>query len=914
MKITSIIIRYISIFIIFLFSFQTFAQKPWFSPKYLPEKKSNISFYDLQKAFNKWSSENDISKFKGWKQYKRWEWFMEPRVYPNGKLPDPAINAVEYDKYLAAHLDKSDNSANWVGLGPDNIVPSYYPYNLYGLGRINCVAFHPSDSLTFFVGASNGGVWKTADGGLSWMPLTDKLPLMRISDIAVDPIDPDIIYIATGDINWVGMDAISLGRNTAFGAGIYKTSDGGKSWIPTGLSYKVDKDNNYSLISKILINPANTNEICAAGVNGIWRSSDAALNWVKTIDNVFIDMVQNPLKPSTLYAATLFNASYNLGDAAIMRSYDFGITWDSLKTEIPSKEVQRLKLAVAPSDSNYVYALGCGLEDGFYALYRSVDAGNNWEERSAFFSAPNILDWFDGTMQQYGQGTYDLTLAVDLKDKNKIYTGGVNMWASSDGGESWDILSFWMRLFGESIHADQHCSAFNPLSGTFYECSDGGISRTKKLITGSVFEIQKCEDSDCYQLPTLWKNITDGLAITEFYRLALNKNNSNMVMGGNQDNGTFLYNNGTWLNIYGGDGMEAMFDSKDPNVLYVTNYSGTLNKSVDGGISFKDNINQDIFNAGEQGQWVTPFFMHPDSSNVLYTGFKNVWKSVNGGENWFNLSNFYENERIYSMAIAPSNPKVIYIFRIPNSESGPVLPFLRTKDGGENWDDISSNLPLDKAMITSITVDNKNPDKVWICFSGYSEGNKVFRSLDGGKNWTNISFSLPNVAMNTIVFQNNSPGNGVYVGSDIGVFYINDNHNDWIQYNTNLPNVVINELEIQYKSQKLYAATFGRGIWKSDLYENSIGISENNPNDKLNVKISPNPSKGIFYLNFNDFKPGDVKLVVYGVNGIKIKEQQYRIGSNDMRKELDLTSYSPGLYLINIVNSQTSLFYQALKQ
>ncbi len=915
--------------ILVIVSFTAFSQ-PWLNKKYI-ENNNPDNFYIIQKAFYKWADEKNLKTEKGIKRFKRWEWFYEPRVYPTGKYPSSKLIYNESQKHRINTKSTLLNNT-WTNITPITLPSPSDTTTINGLGRINSITFSPADSNTIFIGSSQGGVWKTTDNGNTWNCLTDDLPLLRISDICLDPNNVNTIYIATGDINYIGFNTIAAGRNPQYGTGIMKSTDGGATWNTTGLSFNLT-DGESSLIRRIFVNPKNSNEIIAAGVDGIYKSFDAAQTFTKINSAMIIDMDINPLDSNTIYCASFYNSSVSTSGAYILRSYDFGNTWDTLNSTIPpTGKVQRTEIAIAPSDTNYVYAFTCAMDEGFYALYKSIDAGNTWKMQSAYdttgmdstvVKAPNILGWMDGGLSGFmpdegGQGTYDLTLAVNPQNPEIIFTGGVNMWGSDDGGKTWDIVTFWIKSFGQSVHADQHVGIYSPYNGKYYQASDGGIDYSDTLMIGNItYVLQNCIDwgaamagdyehmltPGCYTLPTSWTNISSGLHITEYYRLATSKSNESMIMAGAQDNGTYLYKDGNWLSTWGGDGMEAMIDYDNDSIIYATNYSGTLNRSDDGGYTYTQNLETPITNANETGAWVTPYVMHPNNPNVIYTGFNSVWRSNDKGTTWSKLGTQLSGYSILALAVSRVNPdSVIYASNKYN--------IYKTVNGGQHWTSITNNLPLSQAMISYIAISSENDNIVWVTLSGYQSGEKVYKTNDGGQTWTNISYNLPNVPANTIVRQRgttNGVTNALYVGTDIGVYYTNDSLQNtstpWISYNTGLPNVIVNELEIQYSSQKLRAATYGRGLWETDLFSQSTSINKQNTiNNEL--KIYPNPNNGVFYIYADFNKDVNAKINIFTVTGDKILSINKKI-TNKSNTKIDLSKFGKGIYIVQVTANNT---------
>jgi len=274
-------------------------------------------------------------------------------------------------------------------------------------------------------------------------------------------------------------------------------------------------------------------------------------------------------------------------------------------------------------------------------------------------------------------------------------------------------------------------------------------------------------------------------------------------MAGSQDNGSTLLKNGSWTHVTGGDGMECVVDYSNPNIMYSTSQYGNVYKSNDGGNSF-NGITGSISGSGA---WVTPYTLDPVNPNTIYLGYEDVWKSTNGGNTWNTISNFPNSIDLKSLVVAPSNNNVIY--------AATNNTIYTTTNGGGNWTNITSGLPNN--VITYISVHNLDPNIIWVSLSGFDMAEKVYKSIDGGINWSNVSGNLPNLPINCIVYENGT-NNGVYVGTDMGIYYKNDDLIQWQSFMTGLPNVIVNELEIHYPTGKIRAATYGRGVWESDLF------------------------------------------------------------------------------------------------
>lgn len=917
-----------------VFTMITASAQHWMHDVYVSKDGQQITFQDMKDGFNHWAEGKNLKEIKGWRSFKRWEWFYEQRTYPNWQFNDPMAyynELIAFQKMYPASQNKSKGT--WTSLSPATLPTSPDTTSIHGMGRVNCVAFHPVDSNIFYLGASQGGVWKTTDGGNNWIPLTDQLPVMAVSDIALNPLNPDVIYLATGDIDYIGYNTIAAGRPVQFGMGLLKSIDGGVTWDTTGLSYLPSQGQN-TLIRRVFVNPNDTLQIVAGGAHGLFYSSDGGITFTQTQIGVFADLKQNPLNPSTIFAMGYYQPGWGGTGARMYKTTDFGQTWTELTTTIPiTGSVLRTELAIAPSDTNIIYALSCSYSGGFNSFHKSEDAGTTWQRiasRQSVDLAPNMLGWADGDYFQLsipgypkdttGQGTYDLVLAVHPDNPDLIFAGGVNLWGSLNGGvggdsSTWNIVSMWVKYFGESVHADQHYLAFHPITGELFVGGDGGLYKTDSIQIGNLDEVWSCINLftqeimlDCYYLPTQWTYLSHGVHNTEFYKLGLSRANPDMIIGGTQDNGTYLYKDGVWINTFGGDGMEAMLHHSNENIMYATNYNGALNKSTNGGISYTSGLEGPITGTGETGDWVTPFVMDPWNPEVIYAGFNNVWKSSNGGANWSKISTWGNSLNIRALTVAPSDAHYIYASR--------SNALYRTKNEGTDWTAISTGLPMSTAMLTYISVSFHNPEVAWVSFSGFQDGKKVYKTSDAGENWENISYNLPNVPVSCIVHQAgfNSNGdtlNGLYAGTDIGVFYTNDSllatATPWILFNGGLPSVIVTELEIQYEAQKIVAATYGRGIWESPLYETTtiegLGISDPKPYSPI-FKVYPNPTDDKLYIDISKTVAGEIVIDVLNVEGKIVLSEQSNC-SETFSGSINVQNLLPGNYFVHVKNGNT---------
>lgn len=866
--------------------------------------QTSMSFSEFQRRLHHWSSDKENRKQKGWKWLKRWEYAQAKRLNPDGTTYDPADYARGLQQMMAdrarAASRKTAGSTNWLPYGPDDYAVAVDPGWEPGIGRINCVTFHPTDPNTLWAGVAQGGVWKTTDQGTTWIPLTDDAPMLRVSDIAVDPTNPDVLYISMGDYAYfgAGLTLDDRKRHTHYGIGVYKTTDGGMSWNPTGLSV-AQEDFDFSLTRRVLINPANTQQLLAAGTHGIYSSADAGATWTQVNDSLIWDIEQDPSNGSVIYASTGYRASLNEGRAGIMKSTDFGATWTLLNTGIPPVGViQRVEIGISRSDPNTVYALCADMNAAYGGMYRTTDGGTTWTVRS---NSPNILTWFNGGSG--GQGWYDLAILVHPTNRDIVYTGGINMWGSSDGGQTWDGVSYWINDYGPSLHADQHFFAWNPLNSNYYVCNDGGLYRTNNVQIGSWNDAQS---QGGYQWPTTWTKMSGGMQATSFYRLGTSANNPGNLIAGAQDNSTYFYDGQTWFNIIGGDGMECILHPSDDKHLYGSSQYGWLSVSYTGGLS----TNGISWGIPEDGEWTTPFIMDPNDPNNIYAAYGNVWKTTNDGNTWQQLSNFPTNQQLgqpnisSALAMGTSNTDYMYVAKRFYYSFNELSSLWVTTNGGASWANRTAGLP-DSLYLTYIAVDADDPATAWVTAGGFSAGQKVYKTSDAGATWTNISLNLPNLPVNCITHDHLHPNNPIYIGMDAGVYYFNDTLSAWQLYADDLPNVIVSELEIHSLQQRLYAATFGRGLWGVDLKDATPSAVEA-PLRDIGIQVVPNPNDGRFVLALENVQLKSAELDIVDVMGRSVYQQSLSFSGPNFRKEI-VPGLGGGLYYLRLRKGKLSI-------
>lgn len=833
-----------------LFLFQGGICQPWKVPS---ENGMPRDFFTQQKKFNEYWQDKKPSKGSGWKQFRRWEYFMEPRVDSTGFLPDQAIIWKEYKKIKNSERSQS---GNWSPILPTGN-PAYG-----GGGRINCIRFNPLNSNIIWAGSPGGGLWKSINGGATWSTNTDLLPNLGVSDIAISNSNPDTMYIATGDAD--GSDTYSFG--------VLRSVNGGISWDSTGLFYNISSTQ--KLITRLVINPSDSKILLASTETGLFKSINAGVTWQKKSSLVtFRDIEFKPGSSSIVYACT---------PTAVYKSTDAGETWINSSTGLNTSGSGRMQIAVTPANPDYLYVLMCDNQDyAFKALYRSTDGGASYIQMS---TSPNILGSSTDGTSTGGQGFYDLALAVSPTNTQVVYVGGVNIFKSSNGGTSWSAVSDWTGWGNSLVHADIHALEFLPGSGsTLFAGSDGAVFKTTN--SGSS-----------------WTEINNGMNIFQAYKISVAQTESGMYLEGCQDNGSNLYRSSSWREATGGDGMECIISFDNANVMYTTLYYGELRKSSDGG----NNFGWDVRPPNQEGGWITPYVMAPGNSTILYAGFQDIWKTTNGASTWTKIStNLTNGNNIEVIALSASDPLTLY--------TSYKTKLYKTEDGGSSWSNLTG-MGISYS-ISALVVNPTNPKELYVSIGGYSATKKIIKTTDGGLTWKNITLTgLPNLPVNCIVYRENSPEE-LYVGTDLGVYFKDSTMTEWRSFNNGLPNVIVNELEIQKKDKALIAGTYGRGLWKSDLFDgNPQNVKLIDPEKvKSPLMINPNPFKNELKFKYNSENKDPIIISVMNIEGKEVMRL-----TRDIRENGDIVipfeKESNGIYLITIEQGDRKFTEKVVKE
>jgi hypothetical protein len=812
---------------------------------YLGLQSRGGNFFETQAAFNAYWDGKEPTKGQGYKTFKRYEHFFEERTYPSGALFPSNARQVAERVYTFSPADNSTNSDpllySWQSFGPDSAMggcPS-----VVGNGRVNKVRVDPNDATRLFAATPGGGIWrKEADKPWTQLcsdtlaPFGGTIPNIGMSDIAIDPNDSNILYAASGDHD--GFDNYSVG--------VYKSVDGGASW---SLSYDANdgdfgtdevwqEGNGYSsvqngkmnfTISRILISPDVSTKIVASTRQGILYTADAGASWQMAtqiggdpLTTMFHDLEFKPGDANIMYAG---------GEGEFWRSVDAGLTW-SETTITNDPGIKRTAIAVAPSEPNTVYLIAAGADRGLFGenlfksqkgIYKSIDSGATWSVVASTDPEghPNLL-----TSKLYGngsggQGNYDLCIAVAPNNADSIFVGGVNLWNSPDGGGTWNQIANWQTVWDDPtlahVHADHHGLTFN--NNTLVVANDGGVFTT--------------DDGETFT------NITTGLVNGQIYSMGLAQDTLGIASWGLQDNATQLQiDNRITTFPGGGDGFETEVwgrsshndnvnngvNSDDTFLAYHSTQNGRFQRATNGWGWCDDNdiarteIAAPDGTAGtvnEKGEWQTPLLVAPNDPAHILIGKTKIYESIDYGQTFNTLpcEGLIEDNSGYDKCLNHLERSWVDQDVFYATDKNQIF---RSMDGGATFDDVTDNLP--NKWISDIEVDDANPQRVFISMSNYGAGEKVFVSVDAGNNWEDMSDGIPDVPVNCIYYREGYTDE-IYIGTDIGVYKWNADAipSVWEDFNLDMPNVIVMDIRIHNSTNEIYAATYGRSMWKAQL-------------------------------------------------------------------------------------------------
>lgn len=793
-------------------------------------------------------------------------------------FPDDYVNQDAYESALLTarrlwYNQKAERGSNgkWITQGPFNIG-----------GRVNTIAVHPQNEQIIYIGYSQGGVFKTIDGGKNWQSIFDQQTNLSIGDIEIDPKNPNTIYVGTGDPN--------IGFYSQIGNGLWKSTDAGATWTYLGLKEQ-------RIISKVLVNPTNQNEVFVATMGvpfvknnqrGLYKSKDGGITWEQKLfvsdSSGVIDLVMNPQNPNIIYASTWNRVRSNRvnivsgNDAGVYKSIDGGDTWTELGGGLPTGRFSRVNIALYDKNPDILLAVFVHPSTFNHAgIYKSIDAGATWTKIPDDFQVNGLPGSALG-----GFGWYFGNLVFNPNNHNDFFFLGVDLWRTKDNGNDWNMATPYWESY--EVHADKHDLVFTP-SGKIILATDGGL-------------YSSIDDNKT------WTDI-ENIAATQFYRVGYNPAEPNLYYGGAQDNGTTAGNESIaeWERIWGGDGFQMRFDRNNKGLHFYASQFGNIG-AVDNNTGIINYGVTDPFYS-ERKHWDMPYFLSPHEKNTIYIATQKVWKGTYKLENneitfeWDSLStDLTDNNKM------PGSTNTISTLEESPLVKG--LLYAGTADANlwrfknNNWENIKTGLP--ERYITRVTPSPSDVNNVYVSLSGYRENETtphLWKSTNQGNSWKSIAGDLPPLGINDIYVLPNNKDSVLFVATDGGVYYSKNSGTNWLRLGDNMPFFQVFDIDYNESKNQLIAGTFARSILSFDLKQIGVDIktivSQQDVLAINSVKVYPTIFENTLTINSLENKIQAIQL--FDVNGKIVYSN--RLNENEI--SLNNLYLEQGTYFISII-------------
>ncbi len=769
------------------------------------------------------------------------DYFYRQRAMPDGTIPSERIAAAAeellFERSLAQQQLGVSSAQDWTAIGP------------YGIGgRVNAIVA-ASGGQPAYLGAANGGVWRSDDWGVNWQPLTDGLGISSVGALAMNPLNSNSVWCGTGDAN-ATLDGYD-------GTGLFVSRDKGLSWSYGGLRETAH-------IAAVAVDPVDTNRIYVGAMGkafttdpnrGFYRSLDGGATWTRTLfvnDSTGVsEVVVNTAHPDTIYCATWervrrlkYRRAYGPG-CAVWRSADGGGTWTKIVNGLPpaGEDLGRIAIAISPSWPSRLYAsVVSGVNSGYIGLglYRSDDAGTSWQRVDGNTLQTNAFGGF---------GWYFGNVVVAPNNPDDVWVCGVSLLHSVDGGVTPENVT-------GTAHVDHHALWLDPANPTrVYLGNDGGF-----------YWAASGDWQKSFNLP-----------ISQFYTGTVAVQNANKVLGGTQDNGTLMTETGPlgWGRILGGDGFHVLVNSVNSNHIlgewqYCSDKSG-VKRSTNNGVSFGVTsgwVGADRYN------WNTPIVVSPNNPNTLLSGSQRAYKSINTGAAWAPISGDLSTTPgaavVYGTISTVAISKADSNLYLAGTDDGKVW---RSQNAGGAWQDITAGLPA--RYVTRVVADPIDSQVIYVTHSGFGQDlhdPRIYRSTNRGDTWVPISGNLPDAPVNDLVVDPLLPGT-LYAGTDLGVFETRNLGGTWVPLGGYMPVQPVWDLELHQATRLLFAFTHGRSVWKLDL--NSISLSAPRSQVSSGLALSaptPNPSRGGTHFELLLASRVQVEVSVFDAAGRRVRE------------------------------------------
>ena len=697
------------------------------------------------------------------------------------------------------------SGTSWQSIGPQPIQSKPYSDRAWGnvAGRVSAIAVHPSNASLILLGSATGGIWKSTDAGQTWRPVSDSAPSLAISSITFAPSNPSIAFATTGELDdWPLETVPSQSLGTYLGGGLLRSVDTGETWTRIDVNLPTS-----SIMSRVLVDPTNVQNVIVAILfqqdisgdgwfyQGIWLSGDGGVHFARTFAHAVTDLAQDPNDPKRLYFAASNSVCTGCPAGGVYLSTDFGQTWSPLFTTAAA--TGNIKIGVSRTQPTSIYASFVDDKNRHNAssagIFGSADAGQSWTRLG-----------FDPSMCPAAPGTnqcgYDHWIRPDPSNPSIVYFGSINLYKSTNAGVNWFKITDNYNSSGNPVpvHPDQHAVAFSPASSAIvYFGNDGGIYKTADA--GQTFQ-----------------NLNSTLALTQFIGVTPHTTDPNTVFGGTQDNGGLRYTGQPlWTDRISGDGGFVKLRRDNPQVVTFAHFYAYLEYSTDGGSTISDVTDcvnlMDCTSSKyrEPMAFYPPAASAPSAPSTLFLGTDRIWANNSFGSNsaaWAARSPTSITSTVFTaLDVLGDGSSVIWA----GSQGGGVW---FSANGGATFTR-SSGLPT--AVVTRVVAVTPDGRNAYATFGGFLglPSSHIFRTTDAGTTWTNISSNLPDVPLTALAIDPSDPTD-IFVGSDVGVFRSVNGGASWVSFNQGLPNVSVSDLVFHPASGDLYAATYGRGMFR----------------------------------------------------------------------------------------------------
>ncbi len=719
-------------------------------------------------------------------------------------------------------------------------------------GRITDIEMPRGNDTIIYAGSASGGIFKSTNYGTNWTPVFDNARSLAIGDIEIDPNNDSTIYAGTGEPNTGG------GSITYDGDGIYRSLNAGKTWKNIGLT-------TVGTIGKISVAKTNSSIIYVAAVGniyqkstekGLYKSTNSGTTWTKILylsDSTSVnDVAVSPVDANVLYATTWERISrpgvrvYGGITTNLYKSTDGGTNWIKLLPDDANRG--KMSIDIPPTNPNKLFVSIANKDGTFNTIYR-YDGTTFTTASNGVFGSTTYTWWFGG-------------IKCHPTDENIVYYSDYNLYRTANGGVNWQTVA-------PSSHVDQHSVFVHP-------------TNISKVVIGN--------DGGVYtSTNTLSSLVHSNISNTQVYDFDVYKVDETFISAGFQDNNFAHTSTQTltgWQAYGGGDGVEVRVSPTDKTETYSSQYGGI-------------NIGTNGIGATDRYNWRCPIRLDPVTPSIRYMGTNKVYKFSPSQSKWTAISGDLTNGTgtgnygtITALAVAPTNNNYIY----SGSDDGQVYI---TKNAGTSWQNITAGLP--GLWTTFIKTDRTNPEIAYIGFSGYRYGVKdahIYKTINAGASWVRISNDLPQVPVNDLEIDPVNTAT-LYLGTDIGVYTSTNDGTNWTKLGAKMPSVVVSTLNFAVNTRQLYAATYGRSVYKLSLplaaISSASSSSEENSKQAVSVSVYPNPATSYAVINLHNNLQGAL-ISIYNSNGKLMFSQ--KINANVLQQKIDLKNYAKGVYYV----------------